>query len=99
MIMPASAHLPFLLLSLFFLAFGSGLNNPTTLSLISQNTPNNEQGAVLGVNQSLSALARFIGPVWGGFVYEKLGYQYPFFTGGIFMLFLTIFSIKILKRK
>lgn len=95
---PFSGNLYYLLAVLVVLAFGNGLNNPMVLSLISTNVSRDEQGSVLGINQSLGSLARFFGPVWGGFVYQEFGYQYPFISGAVIMLLITIFSLKILKK-
>jgi MFS family permease len=67
--------------------------------LVSKFSNPDEQGGILGINQSLSALARFFGPTWGGFVYQFLGFQFPFFTGGFFMLIGTILSLKLLHDK
>ena len=64
----------------FFLAFGTGIFQPTVLSLISEVTTESEQGVTLGVNQSVSAFARVLGPLWGGFAFEFLGYPFPFFN-------------------
>jgi multidrug resistance protein len=79
-----------------FLSFGTGMLQPTLLSLISEVASDAEQGITLGVNQSLSALARMLGPLWGGFAFEFLGYPFPFLTGAAFMfliVFATIFYI------
>jgi MFS family permease len=92
-------NLTYLLGSLFFLSVGNGMNQPATLSLISRFTKPDEQGSILGVNQSLGALARFIGPTWGGFVYEKMGFAYPFITGGAFMVIGTLISFRLLHEK
>jgi MFS family permease len=97
---PFSSHnLLLLLLSLFLLGVGNGLNQPITLSLISKFTDPDEQGGILGINQSLSSLARFFGPAWGGLVYERIGYAAPFLTGGIFMIGGTLLSFKLLHDK
>jgi multidrug resistance protein len=63
------------------LSIGTGIFQPTVLSLISEVTPDDEQGVTLGVNQSVSAMARVLGPLWGGFAFEFLGYPFPFLTG------------------
>jgi MFS family permease len=97
-LIPLSTNIPILLAILMILAFGNGLNNPMVLGLISQNVGQDEQGSVLGINQALGSLARFLGPVWGGFIFENLGFRFPFFSGGLFMLLITIFSLKILKK-
>jgi len=89
----------FLLTMIFILSAGNGLCNTVTVSLISQNAGKSEQGTVLGINQSLGSLARFLGPAWGGFVYQYVGYKSPFITGGIFMLLLSVYVYLILKNK
>ncbi len=94
-----STTIVFLLFLIFLLAVGNGLSNTVAISLLSQNTNPQEQGAVLGINQSLGSFARFLGPVWGGFVYQHLGFKYPFITGGIFMIFVTIYSFNVMKKK
>lgn len=96
-LIPFSGSVLVLLGVLTILGFGNGLNNPMVMGLISQNVSREEQGSVLGINQSLGSLARFIGPVWGGFIY-KFGFTFPFLSGGFFMLLVTIFSMRILKK-
>jgi len=80
------------------LSVGSGILNPTILSMISKYSPQDEQGTVLGINQSLSALARVLGPLWGGFTFDYLGHQYPFLSGAFIMLIVFLFSIFILSK-
>lgn len=78
---------------------GTGLLIPTSLSLLSKVTPDHEQGAILGINQSLSALARVFGPLWGGFSFQFFGHSFPFLTGAFFVLVILIYSIFYLKAK
>ncbi|MEW6196014.1 MAG: MFS transporter [Bacteroidota bacterium] len=66
------------------LSIGSGILQPMIPSMISKLSPEDQQGAVLGFSQSVSALARVLGPLWGGFSFEVLGYQFPFLTGALF---------------
>jgi MFS family permease len=68
------------------------------LSLVSKVTSDEEQGITLGINQSLSAFARVLGPLWGGFAFEFLGYPYPFLTGAVFTLLIAIISISYLPK-
>jgi len=91
--------LAFLLISVLLLGLGNGLNQPITLSLVSKFTDPDEQGGILGINQSLASLARFLGPSWGGLVYERIGFAAPFLTGGSFMILGTILSFKLLHSK
>ncbi len=74
-----------LIVVLIILSVGTGITNPTILSLISRNTPAGEQGGTLGIGQSLSALGRVLGPVWGGLVFQSIGHVTPFITGGAVM--------------
>jgi len=96
-LIPFAPGVPALLVVMTVLGFGNGLNNPMLMGLISTSVSRDEQGSVLGINQSLGSLARFLGPVWGGFIY-KFGYTFPFLSGGFFMLLITLFSLKYLKK-
>ena len=94
-----STSLILLLSFLFVLSLGNGMGNTVSQSLLSQNVSPDRQGSILGINQSLGSLARFLGPTCGGFVYQYLGYKSPFITGGIFMLIIGLYSFNVLKRK
>ena len=96
-LIPFAPGVPALLVVMTVLGFGNGLNNPMLMGLISTSVSRDEQGSVLGINQSLGSLARFLGPVWGGFIY-KFGYTFPFLSGGFFMLLITLFSLRYLKK-
>lgn len=66
---------------------GFGINNPSLSSLISRATPESEQGAFLGLNQSVLSLARICGPLIAGFTFVTFGPAAPFFSGaGILMV-------------
>jgi multidrug resistance protein len=80
------------------LSLGTGSLQPILLSLISEVTSETEQGLTLGLNQSLSAFARVLGPLWGGFAFEYLGYPFPFLTGAFFSLIILILSIVYLPK-
>lgn len=93
-----STNVIFLLFVIIVLSFGNGMSGTVVISLLSQNINKEEQGTILGVNQSLGSLARFLGPAWGGFVYQFFGYRFPFITGGVIMFFLTIYVYRALKK-
>lgn len=61
----ALAHVP-----LAVVAVGRGLLGPAVPSLLSRGTDESEQGSVLGLNQSLAALARGVGPLLAGWFYD-----------------------------
>lgn len=66
------------------LSLGTGILQPTLMSMVSKFSPDKKQGAILGLNQSFASFARVLGPLWGGFSFEYLGYQFPFLTGAAF---------------
>jgi len=72
------------------LAAGTGILQPIIPSMISKYSPEDQQGAILGVNQSISAFARVLGPLWGGFSFHYIGYEFPFLTGAFFTFFILI---------
>ena len=98
-LLPFSPSLRYLLLVLVFLTFGSGVTNPSITSLISQITGAEDQGGILGVTQSLASLARILGPAWGGFTFDRFGFQYPYITGGIFMALAFGISLVAVRRR
>jgi DHA1 family tetracycline resistance protein-like MFS transporter len=65
---------------LFLLAVGTAITNPSLSSFISLSVDPSEQGSTLGMSQSLSSLARILGPIWGGFAMGRWGYAFPFIT-------------------
>jgi len=90
---PYGGNLTGVLLITTVMSIGTGILQPILLSLVSKVAPENQQGIVMGVNQAFSSFARMLGPLWGGFAYEYLGYQIPFLTGAFFVLLVFIFSI------
>jgi multidrug resistance protein len=98
-IIPYAGNFLWLAVDSIFLSLGTGMLQPTLLSLISEVTSDAEQGITLGVNQSLSALARMFGPLWGGFTFEYFGYPFPFLTGAAFMFLIVLATIFYIPRK
>ncbi len=97
-LMPYGSSFTGLIIICVILSFGTGSLQPTLLSLISKVTSEKEQGTVLGVNQSLSSFGRMLGPLWGGFAFEYLGYEIPFITGALFAAFIFIFSLTYMHK-
>ncbi len=82
-----------------FLAMGSGILQPTILSMVSKNANSENQGGILGLNQSAASMARVLGPLWGGFAFEYISYQFPFLTGGLFTFVMLITTIYFFKKQ
>jgi len=72
--------LPLLFAPLALIAFGHGTASPSLSTLISHQGGPGEQGRLLGANQSLSALGRVIGPIWGGVALAHVGLGAPFLS-------------------
>jgi len=79
--LPATRWLPLLALVLAALAVGMGLAQPSLNSLISRRAGRDEQGAVLGVSQSVGSLARVLGPLAAGFLFAEFGRDAPYLWG------------------
>ena len=77
-----SAVFPLFLLIGIPLAFGTGMLNPAKTALLSRSIPTSEQGSILGLNQSFSALGRVVGPTFSGFFFD-IFVELPFYTSVI----------------
>jgi MFS family permease len=69
--------------------FGFGLNNPALQGLLSRAAPAEHQGAYLGLNQSLGSLARVVGPVVAGLLFQFGHPGLPFLVGAATLFFAT----------
>ena len=97
-LIPFAGSFTGIMVATVILSLGTGTLQPVLLSLISKVTPENEQGTVLSINQSFSAFARVLGPLWGGFSFEYLGYKFPFLTGALSTLLILLFSVFYFKK-
>ena len=80
------------------MAVGQGLASPSLHSLISRGTSEDEQGFVLGTNQSMSALARAVGPSLAGWIYLG-GPSWPFYTSGTILAFSVFLGVAAVKQR
>ncbi len=60
--------LPFLLAALVLNTFGSSVLRPSITSQITKNVPRHQQGAILGVTQSLQSFSQIVAPLIGGYL-------------------------------
>lgn len=77
------------------LAVGTGLASPSLMSLLSQASPPNVQGSLLGLGQSAGSLGRVIGPSLSGFLFER-NVELPAMVGA--SIILLGFSVSFLLR-
>lgn len=77
-------------LAVTILALGSGFSNPALTGSLSLLTSRDQQGGTMGVNQSLSALGRILGPAAGGWIYREVDNSAPFVVAAILSLLALI---------
>lgn len=77
--------IPFELFAIILLGLSSAFFNPALSAMISKSVSMQEQGKVLGINQSFGSLARAVGPALGGFFYG-LDYRMPYWMAALLML-------------
>jgi MFS family permease len=63
---------------------GLGVTNPLLSVIVSQLAGGESRGAVLGFAQSSGGLARTVGPLLGGFLFDHVSSGAPFFSGAVF---------------
>lgn len=68
------------------LALGSSCFTPSIMALVSQMVSPDEQGAILGVVQSVASMGRTIGPTLGGVVYDTWGHASPYYVSASLLL-------------
>lgn len=78
-----------LVLGTIVFMIGNSLMTPTSSSLVTKNS-HNQQGASLGVYQSFGSLGRIFGPLIGGGIYE-LSMNTPYIIGMITLILCLIF--------
>ncbi|WP_392532937.1 MFS transporter [Nostoc sp. C117] len=86
-----------LLIATTLIAWGISVSQPTLNSLISQMANPEEQGQILGIASSSSALARILGPTWAGASFMKFGTSAPFLSGSLVVLVALILSLRVTK--
>ena len=69
-LVPLVWRVPMLYVVAFFISIGQGLSYPSLTSLVTKASPANEHGSMLGLASGVGSLARFLGPIWCGFLYD-----------------------------
>ena len=90
-VLAAASDIYVLIAAMTLLAIGNGLSNPSLSSLVSKEASATERGSVLGVYQGAASLARFVGPLYAGFVFAQFGPAYPFVIAAACMIPALVF--------
>jgi MFS transporter, DHA1 family, tetracycline resistance protein len=85
------------LLGGLLLAVGSGIFTPSMQSLISRHSAAHEQGEILGASQGMASLARAVGPLLAGLLFEYLFPAMPYYVSAV--LCLTVVLALMLRQE
>src|SRR5947209_1488315 len=83
LLLPVAGTLPPLIVAVTALSIGMGAMQPSLNSLISRRAGPDEQGEVVGIAQSVGSLARVLGPIIAGALFEAFGRNSPFLWGAV----------------
>jgi len=97
LVVPFFSNLGVFLLGLAMMAFGNGILQTVVPSFLSQRTPAEEQGSVLGLAQSVASIARIPGPLLGGLVVELAGLVSSFLVSGGVLLAAFVFGCRVFQ--
>jgi predicted MFS family arabinose efflux permease len=97
-LVPVAPTVPMLLAACGTLALGMGFNGPSLSSMVSRLSSADDQGAVLGLAQSLASLGRVVGPAWGGFLFDRFGPRTPYFSAATIMTVAFLVALVSLSR-
>ena len=76
--------------ALVALVVGQGLAMPALTAAFAGSASAKRTGGVLGVQQSANGLARVVGPLVGGYLFEHVGVASPYLVGAAFMAFCAV---------
>jgi DHA1 family tetracycline resistance protein-like MFS transporter len=87
LLLVAAAHSWWLLVpALVLLVVGQGLVTPTMASMVAGRSRADRRGGALGVQQAAGGLARVLGPLAGGVLFEHVGVPAPYVAGAALMV-------------
>ncbi len=89
-----STNVQLLFFAVTLLAFGNSVSGPVLAGLISKKTPDDEQGNIAGMNQSVGSVARLIGPIAGTFIYSQIGLRAPYVIATAILGLTALLSVK-----
>lgn len=94
LLIPSIWRLPWLYVVALLIAIGQGLCYPALTSLVSKVAPESERGSLLGLATSVGSLARFIGPILSGFLYDLASSAGSFYGGAVLMIVALLIALR-----
>lgn len=83
MMLAFSTVWPTMLIAIALLAFGQGIASPSITALVAEASPPDRRGEALGYQQSAGAIARVVGPVVAGVLFDHVGVGAPYVVASI----------------
>jgi EmrB/QacA subfamily drug resistance transporter len=81
-----------------FQAIGGGMLMAGGPAIVTEATPPEQRGAAMGILAAVTSVALTVGPVIGGFLTSKFGWQSIFFVNVPIGIIATIFAVKIIPE-
>ncbi|MEA2166208.1 MAG: transporter, family, tetracycline resistance protein [Thermoanaerobaculia bacterium] len=97
-LVPLVWRVPLLYGVVFFIAVGQGLTYPSLTSLLTKATPSSEHGSMLGLASGLGSLARFIGPILVGFLYDLAQARGAFYGSAVITAIAFVLALRMRKQ-
>ncbi len=84
-LMPLASNVWLFALAMLAIPMGTSLLFPATSSLVTRYAPRAEVGQTLGLQQAFGGVARMVGPIAAGALFEHAGMRSPFFAASALM--------------
>lgn len=97
-LVPSIQRVPLLYAVAFFIAIGQGLCYPALTALVSKASPERERGSLLGLATSVGSLARFLGPIVSGFLYDLAKAAGAFYGGAVMMVGALLIAMRMRRE-
>ena len=82
----------------FFLAIGQGLTYPSLTSLVTKVTPARDHGSILGLATAVGSLARFVGPIVSGVLYDAARARGAFYGSAVLTLIAFFIAVSMQRE-
>jgi MFS transporter, DHA1 family, tetracycline resistance protein len=94
---PSVSVVSWLYAAAVFIAIGQGLSYPSLTSVVTRVSPQQELGGMLGIQSALGSLARVLGPIYAGALYDRNAAG-AFYGEAVVVILATAVMIVLLRR-
>jgi DHA1 family tetracycline resistance protein-like MFS transporter len=81
-----------------FYSFGTSISRPSITSMITELSPSDQRGSILGVTASIESFCRIVAPILGGLILANLQPKWLAITGGLITAIALALSLLQLSR-